>query len=185
MVRAWYMDDDPVDQRTEHHRNPPKFITLEDLFTISGVEYFKLNVDTYATDGELENLKNARGYTYEDEIVCSKECLENYEEKLKNFFQEHLHTDEEIRFVVDGSGYFDVRDKNDEWIRIEVVAGDLIIIPSGIYHRFTLDTKNFIRAKRLFIGEPKWTPYNRPSDNMECRKEYVEKLQKGVFTLVK
>ncbi|KAI5636725.1 ARD/ARD' family domain-containing protein [Phthorimaea operculella] len=179
MVQAWYMDTETNDQRLEHHKNPPEFISLEDLYKKTGVEYFKLNVDTFATDGVLDKLKKERGYTYEDEMVCSKECLPNYEEKIKSFFTEHLHTDEEIRFVLDGSGYFDVRDGEDNWIRIAVSAGDMIIIPSGIYHRFTLDTKNYIRAKRFFIGEPVWLPYNRPADELPARKEYVEKLHKG------
>ncbi|XP_018569472.1 1,2-dihydroxy-3-keto-5-methylthiopentene dioxygenase [Anoplophora glabripennis] len=184
MVRAWYMDNDPSDQRNEHHQNPPHFITLEELFKISGVEYFKLNIDTLDTDGVLDKIKKGRGYTYEDELVCSKECLPNYEEKLKIFYTEHLHTDEEIRLVTEGSGYFDVRDKNDQWIRVEVVPGDLLILPSGIYHRFTLDKNNFIRARRLFIGEPVWTAHNRPSDNMECRENYVKNLQTGNFVKV-
>ncbi|XP_067008837.1 acireductone dioxygenase [Anabrus simplex] len=179
MVRAWYMDNSETDQRLEHHRNPPQFVDLDQLYKISGVEYFKLNPQTYKEDGILDKLKKERGYTYEDEITCSKECLQNYEDKLRSFFTEHLHTDEEIRLVLEGSGYFDVRDKNDEWIRIEVIPGDLIIIPKGIYHRFTLDTKNFIRAQRFFIGEPVWTPHNRPADDMECRKAYLEALRNG------
>ncbi|XP_075228182.1 acireductone dioxygenase 1 [Lycorma delicatula] len=182
MVRAWYMDNSDADQRLEHHRNPPYFIELDKLFEITGVEYFKIKSENPIEDQLLKKIKLERNYNYEDEIICSKECLPNYEEKLKNFFTEHLHTDEEIRLVLEGSGYFDVRDKNDEWIRIEVVRGDLIVIPKGIYHRFTLDSKNYVKAKRYFVGEPVWTPYNRPADEMECRKVYVEKLEKGFGT---
>ncbi|KAG5862023.1 hypothetical protein JTB14_034598 [Gonioctena quinquepunctata] len=184
MVRAWYMDKDPSDQRKEHHRNPPQFVDINELFKVSGIEYFKLNIDTLRSDGVLDKLKKERGYTYEDEMVCSEECVQNYADKLKTFYTEHLHTDEEIRLVVKGSGYFDVRDTNDEWIRIEVVPGDLLILPSGIYHRFTLDEKNFIVARRFFIGEPVWTPHNRPCDNMECRRHYVESLESGSFVKV-
>ena len=43
MVRAWYMDDSAADQRLEHQRNPAEFLSLEELFRQTGVEYFKVS----------------------------------------------------------------------------------------------------------------------------------------------
>lgn len=101
---------------------------------------FKFDPNTYETDDQYKDLKSHRGYSYQDLIQVCPEKLEDYKSKLKSFYDEHIHTDEEIRFVLDGSGYFDVRDPQDSWIRIEVEKGDMIVLPAGIYHRFTLDT---------------------------------------------
>ncbi|KAL7205991.1 hypothetical protein ACSBR2_018826 [Camellia fascicularis] len=75
-----------------------------------------------------------------------KSC-QNYEEKIKNFFEEDLHIDEEIRYHVAGNGYFDVRDRNDAWICVLVKKGGMIILPAGIYHRFILDSNNYLKKR--------------------------------------
>ena len=79
------------------------------------------------------------------------------------FYKEHIHSDDEVRLVVEGSGYFDIRDpRDDRWIRIEVTKHDLIILPAGAYHRFTLDSK---------VSIQKWNQSADPytADHDYCR----------------
>lgn len=111
-----------------------------------------------------------------DIITIHPDKLPDYENKVKMFYEEHLHLDDEIRYILDGSSYFDVRGKDDRWIRIAVSKGDLITLPAGIYHRFTVDESNYTKAMRLFVGEPVWKAYNRPADDFDIRKAYVNSL---------
>uniref|UniRef100_A0A1D1YXG2 Acireductone dioxygenase n=2 Tax=Anthurium amnicola TaxID=1678845 RepID=A0A1D1YXG2_9ARAE len=145
-------------------------IKLEDI----GILYWHLDPRDYENNEELKKIRESRGYNYMDLLELCPGKVENYEEKLKNFFREHIHADEEIRYCLEGSGYFDVRDKDDCWIRIWIKEGDMIVLPAGIYHRFTLDTSNYVKLMRLFVGEPVWMSYNRPQDDHPARKAYMK-----------
>lgn len=92
----------------------------------------------------VDQIAKDRSYKNRDEITVSPEKMGAvYEDKVKMFFNEHLHEDEEIRYILDGEGFFDVRSEgDDDWVRIRLEKNDLIILPAGIYHRFTTDSKN-------------------------------------------
>jgi len=167
-MRAYWYDNEAGDQRQPHDSgrvvSPEKLSELGILhFNYDNVEF----VDKVASEREYKN---------RDVITISPTTLPGYDEKVKNFFHEHLHEDEEIRYILDGSGYFDVRGKDDDWIRIALEKGDLMIMPAGIYHRFTTDEKDYTKAMRLFKDDPKWTPLNRgqETDINEHRKAYLK-----------
>lgn len=160
-ITAWYMDDSEEDQRLPHRLsddNVPLEV-LDDLGILSWTGLtgpgnssltvwirFSVNLVLHSDDPRLQEIREARGYTYSDICDVCPEKLPGYDQKILNFFKEHIHFDEEIRFCVEGSGYFDFRDENDRWIRVSVEAGDMVILPEGIYHRFTCDEKNYIKA---------------------------------------
>ncbi|MCJ1227054.1 1,2-dihydroxy-3-keto-5-methylthiopentene dioxygenase [Toensbergia leucococca] len=169
-MKAYWYDDKPGDQRCPHDSGLPVSPTY-----LSSLGVLHHHCPTVSSVDEIADQRN---YAHRDEITVSPEKMGAiYEGKVKMFFNEHLHEDEEIRYVLEGAGYFDVRDKDDErWVRVRLERGDLMILPAGIYHRFTTDEKDYIKAMRLFKEEPKWTPLNRGPelDDNPCRKEYVE-----------
>lgn len=182
MVGVWYMDDSNDDQRKPHQQVPNKSVPLQDLSKY-GVMYHKINTerfekdDRYLDDPDIIEIRQKHGYSYTDMITVSPDKLPDYDQKIASFFREHMHSDNEIWYIVDGSGYFDVRDEDDKWIRILCEKGDLVSLPAGIYHRFTVDEQNYIKAIRFFVGEPVWAPINLPeADSHAARAEYKQKF---------
>ncbi|XP_032808487.2 acireductone dioxygenase [Petromyzon marinus] len=175
MAEAWLMDPAGTEPRSPCRLRPNVPVPPAALLRL-GVRHWKLNADDYENDPELGAIRKELGYSYMDIITIRKDAMPDYEQKLASFYKEHLHRDDEIRYVLDGGGYFDVRDEAERWVRVAVRRGDMITLPAGIYHRFTLDDNNYVKVMRLFAGDPVWTPYNRPSDDLEERKEYEHKF---------
>jgi len=145
--------------RAYHLATPDQSLTATKL-AAEGILYWQLPTDAQDYAEPLEQIRSERGYVEMDQIHLDPNTP-NLEGLCEKFFTEHLHTDEEIRFVIGGSGIFDLRDKEDAWMRVHVEAGDLIIVPADKYHRFTLDDAKTITCKRLFQDDSGWTPVNR------------------------
>lgn len=170
-MKFYYHDNSAENQCAAHDSG--KVVTEQELKDIGVLAFHYPDVE------DVNKLASDRKYTNRDEVTITPEAMggqEAYEAKLKIFYEEHLHEDEEIRYILDGEGYFDVRDKQDRWIRAKLNAGDLLILPSGIYHRFTLSETNYVHTMRLFQAEPKWVALPRPVENNPYRQEYVKAI---------
>jgi len=183
---AWIMCDEVKDQKALNQQDPNIPVDAAAMRAL-GIHYWKMDADAFTypvkavpwdpkdtQDPKLQALRDECGYNYADIITIHPDELPGFEEKIKAFFEEHIHDAEEIRYVLGGSGYFDVRDKDDKWVRVHVKKGDLMTLPEGIYHRFTCDENDIIHAMRLFKGHPVWTPFNRPVDDHPSRVAYVK-----------
>ena len=123
-----------------------------------GIHYERIPTEDY--QGSLDRIKMAWGYSAQD-IVELNPRTPNLDAICAKFDKEHLHTDDEVRFVLQGEGYFDVRSKGDRWMHIFVEAGDFILVPADRNHLFYLSPLKAIRCVRLFKDNPSWTPIYR------------------------
>jgi len=103
---------------------------------------------------ELEKLKKEKGYITEDIVILSDKTP-NLEALLEKFKREHHHIDDEVRFVVDGSGIFPIK-LDGEVVEVHVEAGDLIVVPAGARHWFELDENRKIKCIRVFKTPAGW-----------------------------
>ncbi|MDX1973119.1 MAG: cupin domain-containing protein [Candidatus Sumerlaeia bacterium] len=109
---------------------------------------------------EINRLKEMGGYVTAD-VIDVKPETPNLDVMLNKFNKEHFHDEDEVRFIVEGHGLFHIHPKEEgkPVIALEVVAGDLISVPSGTWHWFDLCSDRRIRAIRLFLDASGWSPH--------------------------
>ncbi|KAK7100073.1 acireductone dioxygenase-like [Littorina saxatilis] len=170
-LRAWYRDGSDGNPQELHKTDPPQMLTAEQVLREAGVKYWRVE----NCNDEAEQYQLSQGYIMTDFMDISRQAMgDDFEKKTGIFYSEHLHEDAEIRLVVAGSGYFEIRSYDDRWIRLHLREGDLIHLPPGIYHRLALDSNEHIKFFRLFSEVPKWEAFFRPdADAHPAREKFM------------
>ncbi len=74
------------------------------------------------------------------------------------FLEEHIHTEDEVRFFVDGGGNF-IMHVNGRIYDARCEAGDLISVPANTRHWFDAGAAPRFTALRIFEDTSGWVPH--------------------------
>ncbi|MCA9125953.1 MAG: cupin domain-containing protein [Planctomycetales bacterium] len=107
---------------------------------------------------EIEALKKRGGFVTADVINVDRNTP-NLDALLAKFDKEHTHSEDEVRFTVEGRGLFHIHPNEGPVFAVEVESGDLINVPNGTKHWFNLCDDRHIRCIRLFEDAAGWTPH--------------------------
>lgn len=105
----------------------------------------------------FEQLKRDNGYVTRDLIVIHEQ-IPGLADMLAKFDKIHYHTDDEVRYILAGRGYFGFVEPDEHQFLLEVSAGDYINVPANTEHWFEMKDSKRIKAVRYFVDMTGWTP---------------------------
>lgn len=133
-----------------------------------GIDYERWNLDRVGADAsaedvlagyseEIEEMKHRGGYVTAD-VIDVNPATPNLDGMLAKFDKEHTHDEDEVRFILAGRGIFFLNLAG-RVASVEVGPGDMLRVPRGTTHWFTLCEDRRIRAIRWFQDTAGWTPH--------------------------
>jgi 1,2-dihydroxy-3-keto-5-methylthiopentene dioxygenase len=133
-----------------------------------GIDYERWSLDRVPADSsadlvldayraEIEIMKQRGGYVMAD-VIDVNPATPNLDAMLARFDKEHTHSEDEVRFILAGRGIFFLH-INGRVVSVEVGPGDMLRVPQGTTHWFTLCEDRRIRAIRWFQQTEGWTPF--------------------------
>ncbi len=97
----------------------------------------------------------ARGGYQTADVINVNANTPNVAAVRQKFLGEHTHTEDEIRFFVDGQGLFWFH-VGEEVFSVLCKAGDLLSVPANTPHWFDLGEPAHVKAIRVFIDPSGW-----------------------------
>lgn len=132
-----------------------------------GIDYERWNLDRVPQDStadavlaayasEIDEMKERGGYRTAD-VIDVNPATPGLDTMLAKFDKEHTHSEDEVRFILAGRGIFFLH-IDGRVAAVEVGPGDMLRVPRGTTHWFTLCEDRRIRAIRWFQDTTGWTP---------------------------
>jgi 1,2-dihydroxy-3-keto-5-methylthiopentene dioxygenase len=109
-------------------------------------------------DNRFEELKREKGYQTRDMVVIHED-IPGLADLLAKFDKIHTHSDDEVRYILSGSGYFGFVEHDGKQFLLEVSGGDYINVPANAEHWFEMRGCTRCKAVRYFIDTSGWTPH--------------------------
>lgn len=106
---------------------------------------------------ELKPFMEKNGYQTAD-VINVHPGTENLMAIREKFMKEHTHSEDEIRFFVDGKGKFWFHLDNDDIFCVTCQRGDFVSVPKNYRHWFDLAPDYFVKAIRIFSNMEGWVP---------------------------
>ena len=102
----------------------------------------------------LTDLKALGGYRAADVISLGPDDPDKQTLRQK-FLDEHMHSEDEVRFFVRGSGLFSLHIDSEVYVLL-CTAGDLIRVPANFKHWFDMGPNPDFTCIRLFTDPEGW-----------------------------
>lgn len=122
---------------------------------------------------EVERVKREGGFTNVDVLRVTPD-FPNKDAVRTKFLNEHTHSEDEVRFFVEGAGAFYLRVDGKVYKTI-CVKDDLISVPKGTRHWFDMGPEPSFCAIRFFEQMEGWTPHFTGDDIASQFPKFDEK----------
>ncbi|MFN2348466.1 MAG: acireductone dioxygenase [Thioalkalivibrio sp.] len=115
-----------------------------------------------AYQADVDRLMQENGFQSVDVVSLTPDHPQREALRAK-FLDEHTHSEDEVRFFVDGQGLFYIH-KNEQVYATLCEKGDLISVPNNTTHWFDMGPEPRFTAIRLFTNPQGWVANFTGSD---------------------